>query len=76
MRSLADSIGRALKLAYIKVAIDGLNIAIVSPKPSSKSAKGKGKAAKSLDILTNAELRLKAGVHCLLGRNVTGKSSK
>lgn len=40
--------------------------------------KGKGKArAEGLEILSNATLKLKAGVHyALIGRNGTGKSSE
>ena len=41
-------------------------------------AKTKGKArAEGLEILANADLKLKAGVHyALIGRNGTGKSSE
>ena len=60
-----------------KVSIDGLNIAIGPPDSNSHQPKGKSKAtAAPLEILTNAELKLKGGVHYgLLGRNGTGKSS-
>jgi len=53
-----------------------LNITVTSS--GGKSAKPKGKArAEGLEILGNASLRLKAGVHyALIGRNGTGKSSE
>jgi ABC-type polysaccharide/polyol phosphate transport system ATPase subunit len=57
--------------------IEGLNITVTSSSgnPGSKS---KAKArAEGLEILTNASLKLKAGIHyALIGRNGTGKSSK
>lgn len=56
--------------------IEGLNITVTSgDKPT---AKGKGKAkAEGTEILSNAELRLKAGQrYALIGRNGSGKSSK
>lgn len=49
-----------------------------APEPvDSSKAKGKSKAkAEGLEIISNAELRLKAGTHyALIGRNGTGKSS-
>ncbi|TAQ85352.1 hypothetical protein B7494_g6315 [Chlorociboria aeruginascens] len=53
---------------------EGLNITVTS----GNSTKPKGKArAEGLEILTNASLKLKAGVHyALVGRNGTGKSSE
>ncbi|KAF4631392.1 hypothetical protein G7Y89_g6740 [Cudoniella acicularis] len=59
-----------------KLDIEGLHITVTSG--SGKSAlKGKGKArAEGLEILANASLKLKAGVHyALIGRNGTGKST-
>lgn len=58
--------------------IAGLNLAIVPSNSASKTKRTKGKGAgHELELLSNAELRLKTGVHyALLGRNGTGKSSK
>lgn len=43
---------------------------------TSKAAKGKSKSIKALDILVDADVKLKGGVHYgLLGRNGTGKST-
>jgi ATPase subunit of ABC transporter with duplicated ATPase domains len=52
-----------------------LNIAVTS---GGTGIKPKGKArAEGLEILVNAGLKLKAGVHyALIGRNGTGKSSQ
>jgi ABC-type polysaccharide/polyol phosphate transport system ATPase subunit len=54
-----------------------LNITVTSGAGKA-AAKPKGKArAEGLEILANATLKLKAGVHyALIGRNGTGKSSK
>ncbi len=60
-----------------KLDIEGLNVTVTSGAGKS-SAKAKGKAkAEGLEILANASLKLKAGVHyALIGRNGTGKSSE
>ena len=60
-----------------KLDIEGLNITVTSGAGKS-AAKPKGKArAEGLEILANASLKLKAGVHyALIGRNGTGKSSE
>ncbi|KAK0111755.1 hypothetical protein ONS95_002090 [Cadophora gregata] len=60
---------------YQELDIEGLNITVTSAGP--KGAKPKGKArADGLEILANASLKLKAGVHyALIGRNGTGKST-
>jgi ABC-type polysaccharide/polyol phosphate transport system ATPase subunit len=57
--------------------IEGLNITVTSGAGKA-GAKPKGKArADGLEILANANLKLKAGVHyALIGRNGTGKSSE
>jgi len=54
-----------------------LNITVTSGAGKG-AAKPKGKArAEGLEILSNANLKLKAGVHyALIGRNGTGKSSE
>ncbi|KAF2752747.1 putative ABC ATPase [Pseudovirgaria hyperparasitica] len=63
-----------------EVAIQKLNLSII-PKCASvgtraKTAKIKDKSAPALDILVDADLKLKSGVHYgLLGRNGTGKST-
>ena len=72
----------------VKVNIQGLSISVSSPhiadsissdnaatvKPKSR-AKSKSKT-EGIEILSSADLRLKAGVHYgLVGRNGTGKSS-
>lgn len=46
--------------------------------PGKLGAKPKGKArAEGLELLANATLKLKAGIHyALIGRNGTGKSSE
>lgn len=61
-----------------QVDIKDLNVSIVSSRTSSKAKKSKaGEAGSELEILTGAELRLKAGtVYGLLGRNGTGKSNE
>lgn len=61
-----------------QVNVQGLNVAIVPSRASSNTKKFKAKAAvQELEILSNAELKLKPGVHYgLLGRNGTGKSSE
>jgi ABC-type dipeptide/oligopeptide/nickel transport system ATPase subunit len=60
-----------------KLDIEGLNITVTSGAGKA-AAKPKGKArAEGLEILANANLKLKAGVHyALIGRNGTGKSSE
>jgi ABC-type polysaccharide/polyol phosphate transport system ATPase subunit len=60
------------------VNIPGLNLAIAPSRDISQMKKPKAKAAgQEIEILSNAELRLKAGVHYgLLGHNGTGKSSE
>ncbi|MCJ1267598.1 hypothetical protein MMC22_007483 [Lobaria immixta] len=65
-----------IAIAVSQVSIKGLNVAIVPSRAASKTKKSKAKAAvHELEILTNAELKLKPGVHYgLLGRNGTGKS--
>lgn len=67
-----------IAIAVSQVSIKGLNVAIVPSRAASKTKKSKAKAAvHELEILTNAELKLKPGVHYgLLGRNGTGKSSE
>jgi len=64
------------KADICQLDIEGLNITVTSG--TSKSGKPKGKArAEGLEILSNASLKLKAGIHyALIGRNGTGKSSK
>lgn len=58
----------------LKLDIEGLNITVTSG--AGKSTKGKARA-EGLEILANASLKLKAGVHyALIGRNGTGKSSE
>jgi ABC-type multidrug transport system fused ATPase/permease subunit len=56
--------------------IDGLSITVTS-RSATPPVKPKGKArAEGLEILSNATLKLKAGVHyALVGRNGTGKST-
>jgi ABC-type polysaccharide/polyol phosphate transport system ATPase subunit len=56
--------------------IEGLNITVTSSVGKTVS-KAKAKArAEGLEILSNATLKLKAGVnYALIGRNGTGKSS-
>jgi ATPase subunit of ABC transporter with duplicated ATPase domains len=51
---------------------------VTSGSGKAGAAKAKGKArAEGLEILANASLKLKAGVHyALIGRNGTGKSSE
>ncbi|KAH8698631.1 putative ABC ATPase [Talaromyces proteolyticus] len=62
-----------------EVDIQGLTIAVRSSQPSTsekpKAAKSKSKSD-GLELVSNADLRLKAGVHYgLIGRNGTGKST-
>ncbi len=60
---------------YSELDIEGLNILVTSGS-GGKSAKGKARA-EGLEILSNASLKLKAGVqYALIGRNGTGKSSE
>ncbi|KAI9714517.1 MAG: hypothetical protein M1820_000478 [Bogoriella megaspora] len=59
-----------------EVSVDKLNLSIL-PAGGKKPVKGKAKAsARALEILVDADLKLKGGVHYgLLGRNGTGKST-
>ncbi|KOS38218.1 hypothetical protein ACN38_g10968, partial [Penicillium nordicum] len=67
-----------------EIDVDGLNIIVTSSAPESTEdvpkpkTKGKSKAkAAGRELISDAHLRLKAGVHYgLLGRNGTGKSSE
>ena len=64
----------------MQIDIKDLSISVTSeaPEPAASSkVKGKSKAkGEGLEIISNAELRLKAGTHyALIGRNGTGKSS-
>jgi ABC-type polysaccharide/polyol phosphate transport system ATPase subunit len=63
--------------------VEGLTIAVASPLDPAEDltktkAKGKSKAkAEARELIADAHLRFKAGVHYgLVGRNGTGKSSK
>ncbi|CAI7658841.1 unnamed protein product [Penicillium palitans] len=66
-----------------EIDVDGLNIIVTSSAPEStedaskSKTKGKSKAkAAGRELISDAHLRLKAGVHYgLLGRNGTGKST-
>ncbi|KAL4915489.1 P-loop containing nucleoside triphosphate hydrolase protein [Aspergillus aurantiobrunneus] len=64
-----------------EIDVDGLTIAVVSPIDSAedpaRAKKGKSKAkADARELIADAHLRLKAGVHYgLIGRNGTGKST-
>ncbi|OJI97160.1 hypothetical protein ASPVEDRAFT_159327 [Aspergillus versicolor CBS 583.65] len=65
-----------------EIDVDGLTIAVKSPidtteDPSKQKGKGKSKAkADARELIADAHLRLKAGVHYgLIGRNGTGKST-
>ncbi|KAA8576016.1 hypothetical protein EYC84_006179 [Monilinia fructicola] len=64
---------------YQELDIEGLNITVTSTSSSSarSGAKPKGKSrAEGLEILSNASLKLKAGIcYALIGRNGTGKST-
>jgi ABC-type polysaccharide/polyol phosphate transport system ATPase subunit len=63
-------------LTVVQLDVDGLNITVTSSAKSGVKAKGKARA-EGLEILANASLKLKAGVHyALIGRNGTGKSSE
>ncbi|ERT02597.1 hypothetical protein HMPREF1624_00897 [Sporothrix schenckii ATCC 58251] len=62
---------------YRELDVEGLSIA-VSAGPPAGTTKAKGKAARgnSIEILSDATLRLKAGErYALIGRNGTGKST-
>ncbi|KAG9247402.1 P-loop containing nucleoside triphosphate hydrolase protein [Calycina marina] len=61
---------------YQELDIEGLNITITSaPKPGLSKLKSKARS-EGLELLVNANLKLKAGVHyALVGRNGTGKST-
>ncbi|KAG9230630.1 P-loop containing nucleoside triphosphate hydrolase protein [Amylocarpus encephaloides] len=56
--------------------IEGLNITVAA-NPGKSAVKPKGKAiSEGLELLSNATLKLKAGIHYgLVGRNGTGKST-
>ncbi|KFY29123.1 hypothetical protein V493_02529 [Pseudogymnoascus sp. VKM F-4281 (FW-2241)] len=61
-----------------EIDIAGLSLAIAPSGAAGKAKKGKGKAAvgQEKELLVNAELRLKSGIHyALLGRNGSGKST-
>ncbi|KAL4774662.1 P-loop containing nucleoside triphosphate hydrolase protein [Aspergillus nidulans var. acristatus] len=65
-----------------EVDVDGLTVAVSSVSesvedPSKTKAKGKSKSkAEARELISDAHLRLKAGVHYgLIGRNGTGKST-
>ncbi|KAL4970306.1 ABC-F family ATP-binding cassette domain-containing protein [Aspergillus stella-maris] len=65
-----------------EIDVEGLTISVVSPLKSTEEApktkaKGKSKAkAEARELISEAHLRLKAGVHYgLIGRNGTGKST-
>jgi ABC-type glutathione transport system ATPase component len=63
-------------LTIAQLDIEGLNITVTSGAKSGVKAKGKARA-EGLEILANASLKLKGGVHyALIGRNGTGKSSE
>ncbi|KAK6614691.1 ABC transporter [Botrytis cinerea] len=60
---------------YQELDIEGLNITVTSSGKSGVKSKGKSKA-EGLEILSNASLKLKAGIcYALIGRNGTGKST-
>ena len=78
MSKRSSEIGKILTSSQLDV--EGLNIAVSAGPPPAGATKAKGKAASrntSLEILSDATLRLKAGQrYALIGRNGTGKSSK
>ncbi|KAF7857057.1 uncharacterized protein EAF02_011290 [Botrytis sinoallii] len=60
---------------YQELDIEGLNITVTASGKSGVKSKGKSKA-EGLEILSNASLKLKAGIcYALIGRNGTGKST-
>ncbi|KAI9645336.1 hypothetical protein NHQ30_006072 [Ciborinia camelliae] len=60
---------------YQELDIEGLNITVTSSRESGVKPKGKFRA-EGLEILSNASLKLKAGIsYALIGRNGTGKST-
>jgi ABC-type polysaccharide/polyol phosphate transport system ATPase subunit len=73
-----------LEIVRSKIDVEGLSITITSTAADStddtskSKVKGKSKAkASGKELISDAHLRLKGGVHYgLLGRNGTGKSSK
>jgi ABC-type polysaccharide/polyol phosphate transport system ATPase subunit len=73
-----------VELIPLKIDVEGLSITITSAateptdEASKSKVKGKSKAkAPGKELISDAHLRLKGGVHYgLLGRNGTGKSSK
>ncbi|PQE24250.1 ABC transporter protein [Rutstroemia sp. NJR-2017a BVV2] len=59
---------------YQELDIEGLNITVTSSGKSAVKPKGKARA-EGLEILSNASLKLKAGIcYALIGRNGAGKS--
>lgn len=66
---------------HVQIDVDGLNILVKAAAepddPSKPKPRGKSKAkAEGKELITDAHLRLKAGVHYgFIGRNGTGKSS-
>ena len=67
----------------LQIDVEGLTIAVHSSRdtpegPSKSTLKGKSKSKPDTrELISDAHLRLKAGVHYgLIGRNGTGKSSK
>jgi ABC-type polysaccharide/polyol phosphate transport system ATPase subunit len=63
-------------LTIDQLDIEGLNITVTSGGKPGVKAKGKARA-EGLELLSNASLKLKAGIHyALIGRNGTGKSSE
>ena len=73
-----------MEIVRSKIDVEGLSITITSTvadstdDTSKSKVKGKSKAkASGKELISDAHLRLKGGVHYgLLGRNGTGKSSK
>ncbi|PQE17962.1 ABC transporter protein [Rutstroemia sp. NJR-2017a WRK4] len=60
---------------YQELDIEGLNITVTSSGKSAVKPKGKARA-EGLEILSNASLKLKAGIcYALIGRNGAGKST-
>lgn len=86
----AYSYRRQVTANALQIDVEGLTIAVTSSPadttddgdPSNSKAKGKSKAkskykADARELIVDAHLRLKAGVHYgLIGRNGTGKSSR
>ncbi|XHG07423.1 hypothetical protein AWENTII_010571 [Aspergillus wentii] len=63
-----------------EIDVAGLNILVSSAQPPKDASKSKGKSKaknEGRELLVDAHLRLKSGVHYgLIGRNGTGKSSR